>query len=1366
MHHTQNEQIRWKHELIKFDDLNVKVYGHGGWSFRADDIDCTAGTSDILLCDYSSFIEIADGKKTLSANKNTPDFASLILDCRHPSVVNGKSGKHPVEIESAEWWNRLVQFMMRFSNMNRVVIEHPWNQFCPADSYGGDKETLLDCKLIAMKLAFMYSPATFFSARGSIGKRVISWAKRQDGFDGQSSPSVKLRSVLAASVRKIYDSTLTCIESDEQCPEIITDVTNLSWEIRKCSLATSQQIAYDKLCSNNLFSLFPGESAEAEIADTLLTLRRICFHATMGEATTALLDPLLRTHGNRNCPVDGSMIARKSTQMSEACFTTATSLLEKSSKMKELLHILATECGHEVANELIQAPAKDLDPNTNNTKRAKVIILATLTEAQLMTSYFLSAVGLHHEVLVSLQTKGSSFPATDASTWAWSQNVISQFNDGCFTEGNHPRRFFDILVAPPITLSSHCCGIGAISADFVISIDEDWSGREELHIASLLSKLRANKKGNSNSSKPPCKLVKIVSKSTCEDTFICKGNTVRVDAAIPEPVATVKSAKKTRKRGRSNSKKSVDEIEKATAAPRINSAEYQVCLGPSSLSGMNIAKTNDGFLLPAGIDKASNTSVVGSKILRHRNSSMSDVFCTQMGSTELFMPKDDEELSCSADQVQFSLALYQSEHEAFCSTSPKAMLRSITLSKSSPHLQIHSRDVLSNRDVSSAPVRYFAVSLSNVTAPTLPERRQNIQLFQSDKTKTSASKEEITSESAQNRETCEEAELETEVVDGSTLLVYELPPDKRNAIDTIASRKRKIDIANEDLATNVFSSCFELSDACAGLAHDGHQGRDASVYAPSFLPPLLDIAQSTVVKTSTIPQDNVSSSDTKRDVDETSTKLFTNTSTMTQLEILPSASAAQAKPNVTVSAQSEISSDFHSFEMETNPYSFPVQKNNENFDTILGNSLAGCDAKGAISCQSWPSLNAMILLAEKKKENALGEQEKKAKKVNRHFSSKSSTVGDKLSMPHFRKDKIMRRALSATKIVKFDDAASIVRSVKLRSRLSDLVAGSSTLASPNNTILSVEDSENMNQRSYSGINLPVGVKEPAISSRLSSSLEETSEPWTEKEDILLKETLARYGLNWQLVSHAISAAFSSRRSPSQCRHRWESLNDSQHSLPVNKTNINAPNDAKIMRFNSKADSNEGESLIYTESSHIKNLKHGSTEGAAFHWIGNPSSSVTTTNPGAGVNKELISRIAKLRGTAKRRRFVPISLPGATVTGTETTVRLASIHPSHAESVHIARSDLSHGVAPTRQEMWPLELLDYVEKQRKVAAEQNASTRNHIQSTSQPAVSYPPQPPAHPTQHHSSYHPAYDPYRPHQQPTTAAHEKPPSTKGPS
>lgn len=1380
-----NKQLRWKHELSKFEDLNVKVFGHGGWTFRADDINCTSvGTHDVLLCDYSSFIEMAFDKNS-SAGRNTPAFASLTLDCRHPSVPNKERGKIPVEIESAEWWNRLVQFSMRFSSLNRLVIEHSWNQLCPADLDDGDKE-MIDCKVIAMKLAFMYDPANFFSSHSSIGKRVISWAKRQDVVEGKSPSLLMLRSVLTASLRKIYDSALMCIEFDQQHPEKkISDeigapnASNVSWEIRKCSLAALQQIEYNQHCSNKMTFSGASESANTEFADTILMLRKICFHATVDDATAALLSPLLRINRNLSRSVDGSMIVRKSSQMAEPCFTTASSLLLKSSKLKELLRMLTAECGHDIPDELTQFLSIDLDPSSTRKKKAKVIILATLTEAQLLTSHFLSAIGLHHEVLLSFQTKGSSFLPTDASAWAWSQNVISQFNDDCIAKGNHPHRFIDILVASPITLSSHSCGIGATSADFVISIDEDWSGREEMHVASFRSKLRGARKN----SKPPCKFVKIVSKSTCEYTFLCKGNTVKVDTTMPETstLEKAKSVKKTRKRGRSHAKKNQDENENATTPPNNNTIEYQVCPRTSNLSRVNVAMNENGYLPPVVVHEESCTSVVGSNVLRHRNCSLSDVYCTPIGSSELFIPKVDEvnlsmDVSMS-DQLQFQSALYRSEHKAFHSfVTPTAMLRSITLSNfCPPQICIHPRDVLSDRDLSSVPVRCFAASLSK-NIRSVPERkRHNLLLFQSEKTEASSLKEDKSAENTPMGDTFEVAEIDTEIVDSATLLVYELSPDKLTEMNAIASRKRKNAISTE--AVNVFSSLFEVYDNSTRFSRDGHQGVEMSVYAPSLLPLLLDVARDTVFETISLPQDNGTSSNiTKRDVDEISSELFTSDASA-KSQLLQT--AAPSVLNDSVSAQSYgLSHEHYLFEVETNPYSLPVQRNNESLDTLFGNGLAGCDAKGAIFCQAWPLLTSMILLTEKKDENVSGDQEKKVKKSkNHHNHPKTLAALDTLSIPYFRKEKITRRALYATKKVKIDEATSIAGSVSLRSRLGDIMIGSASLPASSHHTSAANDFGSMNQTNSSGIILPIGVKKPELCSKLSRSLKETLEAWSEKEDALLKETLARYGLNWQLASHAISVAFSSRRSPSQCSRRWESLIG---ELPINAVikNNDKQNASKMfLRFNNNPWSNDSKSLIYNKSSYKSDLNQRSAQRTAFQLIGSFSSSAIATTIGAGVEKEhILSRIAKLRDTSKKRRVVKISLPGATTTGTETIVRLSAIHPSHAESVHVARSNLSHGVAPARQEMWPLELLDHVEKQRKAAAlntneTQRGTTSHHAQSTSQPSNHqlYPPQQtPMLPTPHSSTptHHPVNDPHSQHQQKTTTAHDKPPSTKGPS
>ena len=61
------------------------------------------------------------------------------------------------------------------------------------------------------------------------------------------------------------------------------------------------------------------------------------------------------------------------------------------------------------------------------------------------------------------------------------------------------------------------------------------------------------------------------------------------------------------------------------------------------------------------------------------------------------------------------------------------------------------------------------------------------------------------------------------------------------------------------------------------------------------------------------------------------------------------------------------------------------------------------------------------------------------------------------------------------------------------------------------------------QRSNSGFAFPVGVKAPQLASKLPSSLEESSEPWTDVEDSVLQESLSRYGTNWHLAAHAVSS---------------------------------------------------------------------------------------------------------------------------------------------------------------------------------------------------------------------------------------------------
>ena len=131
-------------------------------------------------------------------------------------------------------------------------------------------------------------------------------------------------------------------------------------------------------------------------------------------------------------------------------------------------------------------------------------------------------IGLHHEVLVlvtqpvgGLVSSKNNAPlssecfendilssVTDyipntldgvesASAWAWSETIFSQFDASGDSEGKHIYQYCGIIIASPVALSSHNCGMSTTSADVVVSIDEDWSGREASHVSSILTKIRS-----------------------------------------------------------------------------------------------------------------------------------------------------------------------------------------------------------------------------------------------------------------------------------------------------------------------------------------------------------------------------------------------------------------------------------------------------------------------------------------------------------------------------------------------------------------------------------------------------------------------------------------------------------------------------------------------------------------------------------------------------------------------------------------------------------------------------------------------------------------------------------------------------------
>lgn len=74
----------------------------------------------------------------------------------------------------------------------------------------------------------------------------------------------------------------------------------------------------------------------------------------------------------------------------------------------------------------------------------------------------------------------------------------------------------DVLIGDPQSLGRHYSGLSASSADYVISLDEDWSGRGRNDIDAILMKNYLFHKGPSDC---PTRFIKFVVENTFDQIF-------------------------------------------------------------------------------------------------------------------------------------------------------------------------------------------------------------------------------------------------------------------------------------------------------------------------------------------------------------------------------------------------------------------------------------------------------------------------------------------------------------------------------------------------------------------------------------------------------------------------------------------------------------------------------------------------------------------------------------------------------------------------------------------------------------------------------------------------------------------------------
>ncbi len=1396
--------------------------------------------ADIVVCDYGSFLELAGRSDHSSSGQTKIDFASMILDLRHPCSSTRdkefgqnkeiKPEKSTPLVESVRWWIRLNDFLAkRSTDMKRLVIEQtdlPQScLFLPKGINSSSAElTKRFDELLAMKVAFFYHPAIFFSESGSVGKRVISWAKSEakkkisikvtahgvtlahilyNGFG--ALPSCGLRSVLTASLKNVCDSLVGVMRVNED--EANYSTNKLAWQLRVCSLAKPQQDAYEQSFSNL------GGPYD-EIAGGLLKLRKICIHSNLDQILVKILNPLSchgfdRRHGVGK---HGSILVRNSRFFLEPSIDVARKVMKKSSKMKELLSVLIYECGFEVAGkfDLVENPIDvgedKMSADEAPKKKPKVLILATLVEAQLLTSYFLSAVGLHHEVLISTDANDHDqlhFSSRGSEmAWTWSQDVLSRFNNSSASSQVH--RSINILISSPKTISSHSGGIGAASADTVISIDEDWSGREAIHIKSIMSKIHRHQIRTlgelaSSLSKSPLKFFKLVCHNTCEETFLCNGIMKEDTDRRKHEKETQQQCKiGTRRSSRQSKRTLIANQDEALSGTAKDSHDRPIKMqSPDLFCPTRMIHTAnsinfDGFLVPPAIGddeqpltKSDESYAAGSNTLSFTTATLSSTLCSQK-SCHHPSKYGQKYIAMTPDRsVAFKWALFNTEERASSVSNASAGLTAVNL-----ELRSISVNLTATTIDSSSYIRRYAESFrrspsfihhgrSEKPMPTLNNRLSdgdgsNIHRNSS----SSAYSNSISKEHGKKEATSD--------INNATLLIYSVPNASKLKFpvdESTPERGQRRDVCLSNFnphdghsTQNIFSFCLSsFNSSSSALPQDGNQGCEPFAYFPAFLS---DLSQGNTLRRLT---------------------------------------------------GKESESKFIDAVVETSQYSYREDRNEYgNAELTFHRRLLAADLQGALSCQQRPSLNCMILINQKKRQlesnasmaggivrhipssdsslnNAIHPVKKSShKKIKRHHLPDSLSTQDKGINSYFRNEHLLTRVFSVRNGIKFNISASAMGRVRSQSRLNDLVSKSFRLSFINSNQPPVE-AEHQNHLSVlipmrsngsvllgtiprvdvgvihqkekylTGITLPLGVKPHRLSNKISSSLEKFEDPWSGTEDSALQQCVLRYGLNWQLAANAVSSGMTfspscfaewregegggavRRRSAMQCQNRWMALESSKvhisppPSPPIATTSLGdhynsatVPTDRVIPLFLDEIGGlGDGASLI-------KQSNQGPNQNGSLLWLGttNLAPAVSDLSLISNENEKrlaILSRVQLLNAASKKRRVAKTPLPSST-----------QAHSSHSEAIQAARASMlsaANGVAPPRHEMWPLELLDF-RKQHNATANQNIPRGPAPHSTHLPSQS------PHRQQGSAPHHPPHTVHPPQPQIYHVAGQMPP------
>lgn len=568
--------IRWKHELSKFPGIRAIVFGYDSWSdfFECDEQRTNATQfyaklkdGDVVICELDSLNDKIQ-YKCLSSFL----WGSIILDCRLsvPSFTPGlQAAGHscvaPVRLESNTWWRSVLKLRCSSRTPHRRLLIDSNQKFLCRRLERAEKN--------ARMVAFLL-PTVFNSS----ATQVMRWAKKHlyekcGSSNTENGSRILLRKVVerftistdkndfssfcsddilsASCFDEVSTDNDEIREKVQQNPEVIISSRKSIWATRLCYMDTLQKESYFRHCCW-LKGALSGRATKTA-AEALLKLREICLHCDTNN--------ILNSYGPHWWSTYGSGAGWPNVDAAQ-------SIVDGSSKMKELLRILIQEVKSEARVKLLDSDGffsinrlnfsrcnqenfhlprytlrntlsikressekknsqfNDLKNETAQGKsKKKVLILASLPEALIMVHILLNSCGITHSLLTNFNPK-TFHPSLDShdvkqfsryshmANWVEAQSIFARFDQNLSNQGFRPQ--CDILVADPSAIGSATGGLNAGAADIVVSIDEDWSLQGAPYLESIVKFCEMHHSEGVGSN---FQLIKLICGDTCEESF-------------------------------------------------------------------------------------------------------------------------------------------------------------------------------------------------------------------------------------------------------------------------------------------------------------------------------------------------------------------------------------------------------------------------------------------------------------------------------------------------------------------------------------------------------------------------------------------------------------------------------------------------------------------------------------------------------------------------------------------------------------------------------------------------------------------------------------------------------------------------------